>query len=165
MTAAIAPDLPSTDTFGPSLVNFDPVVDPQTDLDAASWNLLCAQVTAISQAAVKAWVHVTVTAGVATLESHGAVWNEVGNLPTITRSSAGVYLVSWPTSVNDFQATPEAHLPTFKTVQATITTYLGTTATLVYDAYVAANARTAVLTTKTTAGVAADVTQFSLEVR
>lgn len=165
MTAAIAPDLPSTDTFGPSLVNFDPVVDPQTDLDAASWNLLCAQVTAISQAAVKAWVHVTVTAGVATLESHGAVWNQVGNPPTVTRNSAGSYTVSWPTSVNDFQATPEAHLPTFKTVMATVSTTPGTTATLLYDAYIAPAARSAVLNTKTAAGTATDVTQFHLEVR
>lgn len=165
MTAPVAPDLPSADTFGPALIDYDAIEDPQTDLSSAAWNLVRAQLAAISQTAVKAWVHVTVAAGVATLESHGASWDETGNLPTVSRSSAGVYTITWPTSVNDFQAAPEAHAVTLKTVLATVSTYSGTTATLLVDAYVQGNARSVVVTTKTTAGAAADVTHLHVEVR
>ena len=165
MTAPIAPDVPSSDTFGPALINYDAVEDPETDLDMTSWNLVRAQLAAISATAVKAWVHLTVAAGVLTLESHGASWNESGNLPTVNRVSAGLYTVTWPDSVYDFQATPEAHTVTLKTVLATPSAYPGTTATLLCDAYVQGNARSVVITTKTTAGTATDVTHLHVEVR
>jgi len=110
MSTPLGPEIPSRDTFGPAMKNYDAIVDPETDLDATHWNRITAQLAAVSQTAPKAVVTITIAAGIATVVQHRAQWgNDASVAPVVTRTSAGALTVVWPTLVNDLQAAPESH--------------------------------------------------------
>lgn len=115
----LAPDVPSPSTFGPKMVNHDLVLDPETDLDAEHFNRIRAQLAAISATAIKAWASVSVSAGVATVVAHSAVWDTTGAPPTATRQSAGVVDITWPATVADLQEPPEQHAVALRSCQVT----------------------------------------------
>ena len=119
MSTPLAPDVPSPSTFGPKMVNHDLVIDPETDLDAVHFNRIRAQLAAISATSIKAWATVVATAGTATLAEHGAVWDETGAPPTVTRQSAGVVDITWPATVLDLQDPPEQHAVVLRSCQVT----------------------------------------------
>lgn len=110
MTTPLAPDTPDLDTFGGTFVNADPVVDPETDMDAAYQNRLTAQVVMLSHTAPRAWARCTVSGGVVTVADHDAVWGSGGGVaPTATYVGPGEYTVAWAASYDDLQSTPESH--------------------------------------------------------
>lgn len=111
----IAPDVPSTDTFGGALVDTDAVEDPQSELSALYWNRLIAQVAALSAVAPKALVLVS---GSASILWWRAQWDPLATPPTATLVS-GVYTITFPTTVNDLQTPPEVHTLGFVAAKGT----------------------------------------------
>jgi len=96
--------LPNAQTYeglGGELVDLAPVVDPTTDLPAEAMNELRSDAAAMTRTAARAVVVFTAGA-VPAVTMHDAVWgNTPGVKPTVVRSMAGVYVVTWPASVTD----------------------------------------------------------------
>jgi hypothetical protein len=161
MTTPLAPDTPDLDTFGGTFVNADPVVDPETDMDAAYQNRLTAQVVMLSHAAPRAWARCTVSGGVVTVADHDAVWGTGGGVaPTATYVGPGEYTVAWAASYDDLQATPESHAVSLRCVQASA---FRAAAARIVNARLA-DAVTAEVTAYDAAGAAAEVDQFTVTV-
>ena len=99
------PAIDALSTYGGALVNYAPVEDPTTDRDALAANQAYASCAAMTQTAVRAWVRFVTSATTPTLAvsfPNDAVWpNVFANLPVLTRSAVGVFLLTWPTTVID----------------------------------------------------------------
>lgn len=109
MTTAVLPEVADADTFGGTFADADAVVDPETELAASYFNRLVTNVVAMSHALPRAWVRLTASASPSVVD-HGAVWGSTNGVkPAVSRSSAGVYTVTWSASLYDLQATPEVH--------------------------------------------------------
>jgi hypothetical protein len=157
MTTPVLPDVADLNTFGGTFVNADAVIDPTTDMDATFQNRLTAQAAMLSHTAPRAWCRCTVTAGVIARADHDAVWGSTSAVaPTVARSGTGVYTVTWASSYDDLQSTPEAHTTALR--GASVTGYLASTAVIV-NGYLSGS-RVATVTSYNAAGVAADVDQF-----
>lgn len=94
-------------TYGGVLVDLFPVTDPTTDRPASGANQAYGSAAALTKTGVKAWVRMT-TAGsnpptlAATGMAHDAAWgNALSYAPTFSRTSTGIFVVTWPTTVND----------------------------------------------------------------
>lgn len=115
MTTPVLPDIADITTFGGPFVNLAPVVDPTTDVDANYFNRMLAQLASLSHTAPRAWVKVTIAAGVPTVTDHDAVWGgTVGVIPAVTKTANGTFVVTWASSYNDLQPTPESHGVSFR---------------------------------------------------
>lgn len=92
-------------SYGGAKINDSPVADPVTDESADDRNEYVDDVRAMTNTAIRAWVrfngHGTTPTDPASGGIHGAVWGSLAARPTVTRSSTGVYLVTWPTSFTD----------------------------------------------------------------
>lgn len=99
------PTISALSTYGGALVNYAPVEDPTTDRDALAANIAYADCAAMTQTAVRAWARFVTSATVPTLAvpfPNDATWpNVFANLPVLTRSAVGVFLLTWPTTVID----------------------------------------------------------------
>jgi hypothetical protein len=97
------PDIDTLTTYGGGLNDFSPVVDPTTDRPAAGANAAYASLAAMTATAPRAWVRMTLNgASAPTLVAHNSHWgNQIGVAPVLSRSSAGVLVVTWPTTVTD----------------------------------------------------------------
>lgn len=99
------PDIDSLSSYGGALENYAPVEDASTDEDAAWRNLYAMNVAALTQTAPRAmcrFVGNAVTPTDPTSNVHFAVWgNTLSVKPTVARTGAGVYTITWPTSVTD----------------------------------------------------------------
>lgn len=156
MTTPVLPEVADLDTFGGSFEDADAVVDPQTELSAAYFNRLVAQVAMLSHTAPRAWARCTVSGGVITLADHDAVWGAgAGVAPTPNRSGAGVYTVTWAASYDDLQATPESHNVSFRAAKASGD---GAAARIVQGSLSSANV--ASVKSFDAAGAPVDVTEF-----
>lgn len=102
---AVIPDVDSLATYGGALENYGiGVIDPLTDRDALAMNRALATVAGMSHTAIRAWCRFTTaaTTGGMVLVSHDAVWGNGSSVaPVLARSSAGVFTVTWPTTVTD----------------------------------------------------------------
>lgn len=115
MTTPVLPDIADPTTFGGYYANLAPVVDPTTDVDALYFNRIIAQLAALAHTAPRAWAKVTISAGVATLADHDAVWGgTVGVAPVVSKNATGNYVVTWASAYNDLQQTPESHGVAFR---------------------------------------------------
>lgn len=95
------PDKNSYQNLGGEIVDYSAVVDPTTDLGAAQDDDARADVAAMTRTAIRAYVTFTATTSPTPTE-HDAVWGNADLVaPTIIRSSAGVFIVTWPASVVD----------------------------------------------------------------
>jgi hypothetical protein len=100
--------LPGVDDFssyGGEKADYEPVEDPTTDLSADHWNLVAANVAAMTPTATRAWVaftgHATTPADPAS-NVHGAVWGDAALVkPTVTKGGTGIYNITWPTTITD----------------------------------------------------------------
>jgi hypothetical protein len=94
------PNRISRNSFGPTLENKWPVVNPKHDIGAESFNLLFHQVGGMNLITARGLLFVDVNSGtgIATTTYQGIAWDPNGLLPKIvwTRSSAGVYTWSLP---------------------------------------------------------------------
>jgi hypothetical protein len=97
------PDVDTLNTYGGGLFDYAPVVDPTRDRPASGANQAYESVAAMTHTNWRSWVRFTLN-GSATpvLVAHDANWgNAIGVAPTFTRTSAGIYTVTWPATVND----------------------------------------------------------------
>jgi len=98
------PAIDDISTLGGIKVNFQPVEDATTDLDAAQDNKARADVAMMTHTASRSWAKfvAAATTGAMVLSAHDAVWgNAPGLAPTLARTGTGVFTITWPASVND----------------------------------------------------------------
>jgi hypothetical protein len=98
------PDVDALDTVGGALLNAAPVVNVDTDRDAAGANQAYADSTAATHTITRAWVQMTVNGSATpTLVAHDSVWgNAISVAPTLAYSgSTGIFTCTWPTVVQD----------------------------------------------------------------
>lgn len=102
------PNLPDTATLandlGGAMVNYEPVVDPTTDLDAGFDNNSRCNVAMMTHTAIRSWATFTTaaTTGALVLNAHDALWgNSLGVAPSLARTVAGTFTMTYPASVND----------------------------------------------------------------
>lgn len=100
------PEKNDYDSLGGEKIDYSPVADPDTDLSAEELNETRADVAAMTQTAIRAWCSFTVTATVpaigSTEQDYGAVYGRSASYkPSIVRNSAGVFTVTFPTSIVD----------------------------------------------------------------
>ncbi len=109
----ILPDVATLDNdLGGTLVNYAPVEDATTDLDAGFDNNSRCMAAMASHNAMRCWSRVTTGAstGAMVLVAHDAMWgNAIGVAPVVAFVSLGKFTVTWPTSVNDELVPPNAH--------------------------------------------------------
>jgi len=118
MTTPLLPDTAGASTFGGNeFVDEDAVVDAETEVSATYFNRMTSQLAAMSYTQPRAWCYVTVAANVPTLVAHGAVWGDAPAVaPVVAWVSAGIFTVTWPTAVDDLQATAESHSTNIRAV-------------------------------------------------
>lgn len=100
------PTRPSRATFGPTPENRYPVVDPAYELDADIGDLMMWQTAGLGAISASAWafVHYTAPATVAVTYSAEA-WDADGAyVPTVSRTGAGDYTVTWAATYPDKDA-------------------------------------------------------------
>lgn len=101
----ILPDVATlANDLGGTLVNYAPVEDATTDLDAAFDNNARCMAAMSSHTAPRCWARVTTgaTTGAMVLVKHDAMWgNALAFAPTVARASLGTFTVTYPASVND----------------------------------------------------------------
>ena len=89
-------------SFGPTIVDKFPVVNPKHDIGEAAFNLLFWQTAGMNTSAARAMLQVHVDGGAGTAETvyQGFAWDPNGTLPKLAwnRSAAGVYTFSLPQS-------------------------------------------------------------------
>lgn len=98
------PDTADVDTYGGLKVNHAPVVDSSKQEAADDRNKYVADVAAMTHTLVRAMCTFDPGATVAdpATNIHDAVWGSSAPYkPTPSRSSAGVYVVTWPTTTTD----------------------------------------------------------------
>lgn len=100
------PDKADLAAYGGALVNYQPVADPTTDLDADAFNNCRADVAGMTNVTVRAMVsfvgHGTTPTDPVTGFIHSAVWGESAPVkPAKARFGAGVFDLTWPTTITD----------------------------------------------------------------
>jgi hypothetical protein len=90
--------------YGGLLNDYSPVVDSSTDRTAAGTNPAYTDVAAMTRTAIRTWAQLIVlAAGTApTLVANWELWTNGNNAaPVVTRSSAGVLVLTYPVTVED----------------------------------------------------------------
>ncbi len=99
------PDIDTVATYGGVLTNAWPVEDPTTDQDADGMNACKASTAAMTHTAARAWARFTsdpTTPAFALTNPHDSMWgNDLSVRPTLARTGAGVYTLTWPSTVTD----------------------------------------------------------------
>jgi hypothetical protein len=96
-----------SDNYGTPYQNERPVEDPTTEPDAGAINEALVDIAGCTRTIVRARVRfpgLTYTSGTQSIPitSHDAVWgSDVGVAPVVTQSATGIYLITWPTTVDD----------------------------------------------------------------
>lgn len=118
----MCPNLPeslSYNELGGTKQDYSPVSDATTDRAANEINLTTAATSAMSRTALRGRVRFTTasTTGGLVLNGWETVWKgETATLPLLARSTAGVFTITFPTSVVDEAG--ESHLVNIKDVVA-----------------------------------------------
>lgn len=99
------PGIDDLNSYGGVKSNYAPVEDPTVDESADHRNLYAANVAAMTQTAPRAICrfvgHGTTPTDPAS-NVHFAVWgNGLSVKPTVARTGAGVYTITWPTTITD----------------------------------------------------------------
>lgn len=160
MTTPLLPDTAGVSTFGGNeFADEDAVVDPETEVSATYLNRMTSQLAASAYTQPRAWVRVTVSGTTPTVAAHSAVWGDSPSVePVPNRTGAGVYTLTWPTSVDDLQATPESHSVNIRCVLGH--SINGASALVARWAYTSANVLT--VTIHNLSAAATDPTDFSV---
>jgi len=89
--------------YGGALRDYSPVIDPTTDRPAAGANAGYSATAELTLTGTRAWCQFTVNGSAApVLVAHAALWgNGVSVQPTLSRTSAGIYVVTWPVNVQN----------------------------------------------------------------
>lgn len=103
----ILPTSAGISNYGGAKQDYAPSEDPSTDELAADRNNLVDDVAGMTHTACRAWRCFVGGSGGSPADpadgnTHDAVWGNASSVkPTVTRSSTGVYVVTWPTSISD----------------------------------------------------------------
>lgn len=99
------PDVTAPETYGLPKTDYDTVVDPTKELAAAEYEAMAVDVAGLTHAACKAWAYITGGAS-PVVSDHGAVWGDTEAVkPTVSRSGAGIFVVTWAASYYDLNPT------------------------------------------------------------
>lgn len=99
------PDVTAPETYGLPKADYDAVVDPTKELAAAEYEALAVDVAGMSYVLPKAWASILGTTP-PTVAAHGAVWgNTEAVKPTVSRTSEGIFVVTWAASYYDLNPT------------------------------------------------------------
>lgn len=96
----------TVDDYGGAKQNYQDVADASTDVDATDYNELVSEVGGLTHGAIRGWYTFVGGAGATPGEPasniHDAAWgNDNSYKPTPSRASAGVYDITWVTTVSD----------------------------------------------------------------
>jgi len=99
------PDRDDYPSLGGEIQDYQPAEDGSTDLPAADDDQSRCNVAALTRTAARAYVAFTTNGTTCTVTDCDGVWpgGTLGgpNQPTVTRTGAGAYLVTWPTTITD----------------------------------------------------------------
>lgn len=93
------PNINDYAALGGEQVNYRPVTNPQTDIDASAWNEVKADTAAMTVTAARAVVRFYWSGSAVVVLYSAAVWQAPP--PVITRNGPGEYSVVWPATVVD----------------------------------------------------------------
>ncbi len=160
------PEIDTLTTYGGGLNDYSPPVDPTTDRPAAGANAAYASMAAMTATATRAWVRMTLNgASAPTLVAHNSNWgNQLAVAPVLTRSGAGILIVTWPTTVTDqiLPGTPGYFGPHTLNLRAGLANVRFLSVAWLSFAVVSANAATIYICN--TSGVLTDVTGIDVDV-
>ena len=109
--------------FGLPYEDYSFQVDPQTDVAASIFEQVCVDLSAVSHTVGRAAAYVT-AGGTPVLSAHDAVWGNTDAVkPTVTRNGVGDYTLTWASSYDDLNPTPDrrvTHTVNFRYAQATL---------------------------------------------
>ncbi len=94
------PSPASYDTYGGEKVDYQPAEDPTTDRSADQEDEAFADLSAATRMVARAYVAFTTNGTTCTVTDSDAVWGN-GTPPTVSRTGAGAYTVTWPVTVTD----------------------------------------------------------------
>ena len=118
------PDILSADDCGLPKSNRSFVANPTTDVSYAEYEAAVVGVMALSHTAPRAHVLVDADGTSPVLTDHDAVWGDtVAVAPTLARTSAGIYTLTWASAYDDLNPTPARageHTTNIRFAQATI---------------------------------------------
>lgn len=111
------PEVDAITTYGGIKTSLAPPTDPRTDRSAEECTIAYADIAAMTHTVRRCWARVTTAAstGAMVLVDHNAVWG-TGTAPTLSRSSAGVFDIQWPTTVSD--ALSESHTTNLRAAES-----------------------------------------------
>lgn len=163
MTTPLLPETAGVSTFGGNdHTDVDPVVDDASEYSSTYLDRLVTQVAMSAYTQPRAFCRVTVSGAAATRADHSAVWGDTsGVAPTVAYVGTGIFTVTWATSYDDIQATPESHSVSIRFPE--VSAYNG--ATFVHATVSATSANVLTVRTFDAAGVAADPTEFTVSFR
>ena len=100
------PDISSLDDFAGALSNYAEVTDPTTDEDVKYRNRYVCDVAMMGHTAARAFVRFVAANGSNPTDPvsnvHDALWGSaVGVKPTVVRDTEGVWVLTWPATVDD----------------------------------------------------------------
>jgi hypothetical protein len=98
------PNVASIASYDGPKNDYSAVIDSTTDRSAAGANPERGDVAGMTHTAWRAWAHLTLlsSGGTPILVAHDETWNNSLNAaPTLARTSAGVYTLTYPTTVVD----------------------------------------------------------------
>lgn len=101
------PDTTTPETYGLPKSNADDIANEETDLSFEEYESLSVDVASMTHTCPRAIAHVDAGAS-PSLVSHSAVWGDTdGVAPTLTRTGAGEYTLTWAASYEDLNPTPD----------------------------------------------------------
>ena len=99
------------DTYGGTFTDAEPVEDPTTQMAAAYDMKRSNDLAQCTRNVMKVWIRFETRAsnGTLTISARSTIWGDTNSYDptTATRSSSGVYVLTWPASFNDLLATAE----------------------------------------------------------
>lgn len=96
------PDVDDLSTLGGEISDYRPVPDPTVERNATQSNAIAGNVAMMTAVAWRAWARCELRSGTQSVLAHAAVWGSTdGVKPTLARTSAGVYTVTWATTQTD----------------------------------------------------------------
>ena len=88
--------------YGGALINHHPIANPQTDRDAKAVNSALSDLAMMTRMCPRAWCQFNASNAPSVVD-HDATWGKVTPVvaPTVSRTSAGIFVLTWPASVID----------------------------------------------------------------
>lgn len=127
--SAISPDTTTPETLGLPKDDYSFRANPRTEVSGDEYEALAVCVAAMSHTAPRAIVHVDADASAPSITKHRAMWGDTaGVAPTLTRTSAGKYVLTWEASYPDLNPTVDRQTDHFLNFEMAHVTPVGAVA-------------------------------------